>query len=65
MTNGIFIPPYDGPPNENNPEQDEYFNYLFEYLKDFQHVFDVRNKIEQDFGLKNLFLQTFKNPALQ
>lgn len=65
MTNGIFIPPYEGPPNENNPEQDEFFNYLFEYLKDFQHVFDVRNKIERDFDLKNLFLQSFKNPALQ
>lgn len=65
MTNGIFIPPFEGPPDENNPEQDEYFNYLFEYLKDFQHVFDVRNKIEKDFDLKNLFLQSFKNPALQ
>jgi hypothetical protein len=64
MTNGIFVPPYDGPPNDKNQVQDEYFNYLFDYLKDFDSTFDVRHKIERDFEVKNLFLQTFKNPAL-
>jgi hypothetical protein len=52
ITNGIFVPPYDGPPNDKNPNSDDYFVYLFEYLKDFNDVFDVRMKIEKDFDLK-------------
>jgi hypothetical protein len=65
MYNGIFIPPYEGPPSDKNTEADQYFLYLYEYLKDFEHTFDVRHKIEKDFELKNLFQQSFKNPALE
>lgn len=63
ITNGIFVPPYEGP--SNHIDEDSYFVSLFEYLKDFNDVYDVRMKIEKDFGLKNLFRQNFKNPALE
>ena len=65
ITNGIFVPPFEGPPTDKRPVPDNYFLYLFEYLKEFTEVFDVRQKIERDFDIKNLFHQSFKNPALQ
>mmetsp|Transcript_20888 Transcript_20888/g.23236 ORF Transcript_20888/g.23236 Transcript_20888/m.23236 type:complete len:90 (+) Transcript_20888:388-657(+) len=64
ITNGIYVPPYDGPPSSKNPETDQYFIYLFDYLKEFEQVFDVRHKIEKDFDLKQEFAHSFKNPAL-
>lgn len=64
ITNGIFVPPYQGPPNDKNPVGDNYFVYLFEYLKDLNDVHDVRSKIEKDFELKQLFKKNFKNPAM-
>lgn len=64
INNGIFVPPYEGP-SEKNHDDDTYFLGLYEYLKDFNDVFDVRNKIEKDFNLKSLFRQNFKNPALE
>ena len=64
ITNGIFVPPYEGPPNDKNPVWDNYFVYLFEYLKDLNGVHDVRSKIEKDFDIKNLFRKNFKNPAM-
>lgn len=65
ITNGIYVPPYEGPPTSKNPEPDQFFIYLFDYLKEFEQVFDVRNKIEKDFNLKERFNQSFKNPALE
>ena len=65
ITNGVYVPPYEGPPTAKNPETDQFFIYLFDYLKEFENVFDVRNKIEKDFHLKDQFNQSFKNPALE
>lgn len=64
MANGIYVPPYEGPPTAKNPEEDDFFMYLFDYLKEFEQVFDVRNKIHKDFNLKEQVNQSFKNPAL-
>lgn len=65
ITNGIYIPPYEGPPTDKNPHMDNYFADLYDYLKDFNDVFDVRPKIERDFHLKDLFKKNFKNPAME
>lgn len=64
ITNGIFVPPFPGPPNHLNPISDSFFIYLFEYLKGFETVDDVKPKIERDFDLKNRFSKSFKNPAM-
>ncbi len=64
ISNGIYVPPFEGPPNASNTQEDDFFMYLFDYLKEFEQVFDIRNKIEKDFNLKELFNQSFKNPAL-
>lgn len=63
ITNGIYVPPYEG--MSASLERDHYFLYLFDYLKEFDGVFDVRRKIEKDFEIKQLFQQSFKNPALE
>eukprot|EP00344_Euplotes_crassus_P002662 CAMPEP_0197002040 /NCGR_PEP_ID=MMETSP1380-20130617/6602_1 /TAXON_ID=5936 /ORGANISM="Euplotes crassus, Strain CT5" /LENGTH=525 /DNA_ID=CAMNT_0042419961 /DNA_START=167 /DNA_END=1747 /DNA_ORIENTATION=- len=64
ITNGIYVPPYEGPPTAAETQGDDFFMYLFDYLKEFEQEFDVRNKIDKDFKLKELFNQSFKNPAL-
>lgn len=64
ITNGIYVPPYEGPPTAAEAQGDDFFMYLFDYLKEFEQEFDVRNKIDKDFKLKELFNQSFKNPAL-
>jgi hypothetical protein len=65
ITNGVFIPPFEGPPNENIPTPDNFFMYLFEYLKAFNDVNDIRKKIQKEFDIKNLFMMSFKNPAME
>lgn len=65
ITNGIYIPPYEGPPTDKNPTQDNFFMYLFDYLKDFNDIEDVRKKIQREFNIKTLFERSFKNPAME
>lgn len=64
IPNGIYVPPFEGPPNENNPNPDTFFMYLFEYLKGFNDIGDARLKIQREFDIKTLFSRNFKNPAM-
>ena len=42
ITNGVFVPPFEGPVNNNIRNSDDFFMYLSGYLKGFKEVDDVR-----------------------
>ena len=64
ITNGVYVPPFEGPPTDKNPNPDNFFMHLFDYLKTFNDVDDVRKKIQREFDIKKLFISNFKNPAM-
>jgi hypothetical protein len=61
LTNGLYLPPY----HLDKDHDDKWLYYLGQYLMEFVHIKNVRQKIKTDFDLDKMFEESKQNQAFK